>query len=60
MGESAPNARRRIEIKLTEEQKTLIERAAGVKRVGLSAFVRSAAEKAARAALCEDETKRDR
>jgi hypothetical protein len=47
----APRSRHRIEIKLNEEQKMLIVRGAQAAGVGISEFVRSAAEAAARAAL---------
>jgi uncharacterized protein (DUF1778 family) len=46
-------SRRRIEIKLTKEQKDLIVRAAGAANVGTSEFVRAAAERAAREFLTE-------
>lgn len=54
--ESTPEERRnryRIEIKLTEAEKDLIARGAAARKQGLSQFVRSAAEDAARAALGE-------
>jgi uncharacterized protein (DUF1778 family) len=44
-------SRNRIEIKLSAEQKDLIVRAAQVRHVGISEFVRVAAEAAAREAL---------
>lgn len=44
-------ARHRIEIKVSQEQKALIVRAAELAGVGVSEFVRSAAERAARAAV---------
>lgn len=40
--------RHRIEIKVSEEQKDLIARAAEIARQGISEFVRAAAERAAR------------
>ncbi len=40
--------RHRVEIKLSEEQKDLIARGAALARQGISEFVRSAAERAAR------------
>jgi len=43
--------RHRIEIKVSEEQKALIARAAEAAKQGISEFVRSAAEKAALATL---------
>ena len=46
---SAP--RYRIEIKVSAEQKDLIVRGAAAAKQGISEFVRSAAEKAAREAL---------
>jgi hypothetical protein len=45
------SARHRIEIKVSEQQKALIVRAAEIAGVGVSEFVRSAAERAARAAV---------
>lgn len=43
--------RYRIEVKVSEEQKDLITRAAAATRKGISEFVRDAAEKAAHDAL---------
>lgn len=43
--------RHRIEIKVSEEQKALFNRAADVSRQGVSEFVRCAAERAARELL---------
>jgi len=56
-GKAAPVraiARHRIEIKVSDSQKDLIARAAEVKGKGLSDFVRSAAEEAAKAALAKN------
>jgi len=44
-------SRHRIEIKVSEEQKDLIARAAAATRQGISEFVRAAAERAATEAL---------
>lgn len=44
-------SRHRIEIKVSEEQKELIARGAAAAKQGISEFVRSAAERAAREAL---------
>lgn len=45
--------RHRIEIKVSEEQKELFNRAADATRQGVSEFVRSAAERAARDLLAK-------
>jgi uncharacterized protein (DUF1778 family) len=45
------SCRYRIEIKVTEEQKDLIKRAAAARKLGMSEFVRNCAEKAAREIL---------
>lgn len=45
------SGRHRIEIKVTEEQKDLITRAAAAQKLGMSEFVRTCAEKAAREIL---------
>ena len=50
------SARYRIEIKLTAEQKELITRGAAASRLGLSEFVRNAAERAARDVLLHTKT----
>ena len=47
-GASVKSTRHRIEIKLSEEEKDLIVRGAGVAGRGISAFVREAAANAAR------------
>ena len=48
---AASSGRYRIEIKVTEEQKDLITRAAAARKLGMSEFVRNCAEKAAREIL---------
>jgi hypothetical protein len=48
---SGSDRRHRIEIKVTEAQKDLIRRAAAAQKTGLSEFVRTCAEKAARETL---------
>jgi uncharacterized protein (DUF1778 family) len=48
-----PN-RHRIEIKLSEEQKDAIVRGAALAKQGVSEFVRSAAERAARELLAKE------
>ena len=51
-GTTTPRAtRHRIEIKVSEEQKALFARAADASKQGISEFVRSAAEGAAREVL---------
>jgi uncharacterized protein (DUF1778 family) len=51
-----PTTRHRIEVKLSEAEKTLIEEAARAKGDGISAFVRSAALEAARSTLGENDS----
>jgi len=46
-----PVPRHRIEIKVSAEQKELIARAAAFSKTGISEFVRTAAERAARETL---------
>lgn len=45
---SAPASRHRIEIKVSEEQKSTIVRGASLAKQGISEFVRTAAERSAR------------
>ncbi len=51
LASQAPITRHRIEIKVSEAQKDLISRAAAAQGKGLSEFVRTAAEAAARDAV---------
>ena len=53
--EKARTLRHRVEIKLSEEQKALIARAAALTKQGLSEFVRYAAESAAREVVSRSE-----
>jgi len=47
--------RHRIEIKVSEQEKDLIVRAAGLAKQGISEFVRSAVERAARELIAKRE-----
>jgi len=49
----APATRHRIEIKVSEEQKDVIVRGAELARQGISEFVRTAAERAARELIAQ-------
>lgn len=53
-----PTSRYRIEIKLSEQEKALIVQGAELAGKGVSAFVRDAAERAARAAISQHAPKR--
>lgn len=52
-GQKPGAVRHRIEIKLSQDQKELIVSAAAMENVGVSEFVRSASEQAARKVLSE-------
>lgn len=55
---SRPASRYRIEIKLSEQEKALIVQGAELTGKGVSAFVRDAAERAAREVILERAPKR--